>query len=276
MTDKNTQAVHDISAAMDELSSTFTALKSLILNKQNTLAGEVLQPDTGEAIKGDSRENLIKALGDWDIHPSSNSGEVMRYPGYFIACDEIIEAVYAFNAAKDKLTSTTKALMQAGTSEREMRTAYAKCGFPLIHPLQARRTIKVISNENLKRISFSIANRIESIEKISVKLACKRLENNDAHDISALLANMSPDDTVRWHKPVSSHIRANILHQDSSGERFPKMIHSSLPIMIVGGHELPSIVFNQAKERRKKRSDTLSSNRIAIPFVKHGFLSFDI
>lgn len=275
MTQSNIDTIAAIRAAMDSMTQAFSSLRSLILDKGNSIQGSILCPETGVEIKGDSRENLIKALGDWNIHPSSNAGEVVRYPGYFIACKEIIEAIHAFNRAKENLTVTTKNLIANGTTEREMRSAYSKNGFAVIHPLQARRTIKVVSGENLKRISFSIAKHVESIEKIKAKLAFKRLENNNAYDILSLLAHLSPDDTVRWHKPVGLHIRANVIHHADGKNRQTKMMHSSLPIIIDGKGELPEVIFNQPRESRKKRSDTIAKNRIDLPFVKGGYLSFD-
>lgn len=274
MTNTNTDSITAINVAMDSMTSAFSSLKSLILDKQNSIVGSIICPETGTEIAGDSRENLIKALGDWDIHSTSNAGEVVRYPGYFAVCKEIINAIHDFNEAKKNLTTTTKSLISGGVTEREMRNAYNKNGFAVIHPLQARRLIRIVDGENLKRISFSIAKRVEGIEKITAKLAFKRLENNNAYDILSLLANLSPDDIVRWHKPIGSHIRANVVHQTDGADRQTKMMHSSLPIMI-DGSVLPEIVFNQPKDTRKKRSDTLAKNRIELPFVKGGYLSFE-
>lgn len=275
MTIDKTEIISTINLAMDELVSSYNTLKSLILNPENRIQGQTICPETGEETQGNHRENLVKALGNWDIHPTSTTGEVMRYLGYYMACEEIISATHNLNSAKENLTKKTKMLTASGATEREIREAYKKIGFPKIHPLQARRQIKIVNNENLKRISFSVAKRIESIEKISVELACKRLEKNDAHDIIALMANLNPTDIVRWHKPVGTHIRANIVHVDENKNRQAKMIHTSLPIIIDGNGELPKVVFNHPKEHRKKRSDTLSGNRVKIPFIKDGYLSFD-
>lgn len=277
MTQSNLQAIEAISKSMTGLTDTFITVKSLILDGDNFITGEILCPETGEVITGNPRENLIKALGDWNIHSSSTAGEVVRYPGYFLACDKIVSAIRSLNEAKENLSNTTKNLVADGATEREIRNAYAKSGHAVIHPLQARRLIKIVNNNNLRRISFSIAKRIESIEKLTVQKAAKRLENHEAFDLLELLVNLNPDDTVRWHRPVSSHIRANIVHEAAQGaERQSKMIHSSLPIIIENGTELPKIVFNQPKENRKKRSDTLSLNKVLLPFIKDGYMSFEV
>lgn len=275
MTQSNTNTIAAISAAMSDMTNAFNSLKSLILNKENRIKGAILCPETGNEIKGDSRELLIKAFGDWNIHPTSTSGEVVRYPGYFITDKKIINAIHSFNKAKENLTLTTKNLVANGVTEREIRNAYSKSGFAVIHPLQARRTIRVINGKNLKRISFSIAKNVESIEKIKARLVLKRLENNNAYDILSLLAHLNPDEIVRWHRPVSAHIRANVIHQAVGADRQTKMMHSSLPIIIDEASEMPEITFNQPKASRKKRSDTLAKNRIDLPFVKGGYLSFN-
>ncbi len=275
MSEIKLDSIANINAAMDNMTSKFHALKSVILKKENVIIGSTLCPTTGEKNKGDARENLIKALGDWDIHATSTTGEVVRYPGYFLASTEVVNAIYAFNEAKEALTITTKALVAEGVSEREIRTAYAKSGFSLIHPLQARRLIKVISSENLKRIGFSIAKKITSVEKINVKLARKRLENNNAFDILNALVNLNETDIVRWHRPVNKHIRANILHETAQGEKLAKMVHASMPIIIAGGFQLPEITFNIPKDSHKKRNDELSKNKIALPFIKDGYMTFD-
>jgi len=275
MSEIKPDSIAEISTAMDNMISQFHTLKSVILKKENVITGNTLCPTTGEKTKGDVRENLIKALGDWDIHATSTTGEVIRYPGYFLVSTEVVNAIHAFNEAKEALTTTTKALVEGGASEREIRNAYAKSGFPLIHPLQARRLIRVINSENLKRIGFSIAKKITSVEKINVKLARKRLENNNAFDILNALVNLNETDTVRWHRPVNKHIRANILHENAQGEKQAKMVHASMPIIIDGGLQLPEITFNIPKESHKKRNDELSKNKIALPFIKDGYMTFD-
>jgi hypothetical protein len=273
MTQDNTDTIAAIKSAMDELLSAFNELKRQILNKDNALKGAILCPETGEATEGDARENLIKALGDWNIHPTANSGEVVRFPGCYAASADIVAAVHHFNEAKENLTSTTKSLIASGTAERALRHAYSNAGYPTIHPLQARRLVRVVDGENLKRISFSIAKRVESIEKITAKQAWKRLESNEAFEIIKQIANLAPNETVRWHKPVGAHIRANVVHQEEGGKRISRMLHSSLPI-IIDGDTLPKIVFNHPSQGRKKRSDTLSNNRIELPFIRNGYLSF--
>lgn len=270
------KAIEHLSLAMTELADTFNKLKDTILDNDNYLAGAILCSQTGVELGGDSRENLIKALGDWNIHSTSTTGEVIRYIGYYTACDAIIDNIDRFNAAKEKLTNTSRSLSAQGTTEREMRNAYAKAGFPVIHPLQARRTIKVIDAQNLQHISFSVAKKIESIEKVPIQIARERLENAEAHDILAMLVNLAPNDIVRWHKPVATHIRANIVHNSKEFGRQSKMIHASLPVIIKGSKQLPKIIFNQPKDTqtRKTRSDTISSNKIALPFINDGYLSF--
>lgn len=277
MTQLNSQAVEAIANSMTKLTDNFNTVKSHILDKNNLIIGKILSPDTGEVIAGNPRENLIKALGDWNIPTDSTAGEVARYPGYFLVGDTVLSAIRSLNEAKINLTETTKILVSTGATERDIRRAYAKNGYPIIHPLQARRLIKIVNSKNLKRISFSIARRIESIEKITVQKAIKRLENHEAFDLIELIANLSPSDTVRWHKPVNAHVRANIVHESEELGRQSKMIHSSLPIIIDSATEqskLPNIVFNKPKENRKKRSDTLSLNKIPLPFINHGYMSF--
>jgi hypothetical protein len=274
MTNEKPNAIEHVGTALELLTHSFNELKSSILNSQS-IKGSLLRIDNGQEITGDTKEGLIKALGDWDIHPSSTAGEVTRYIGCFAVKEEITNKIHQFNDAKENLTKTSKNLTSLGISEREMRSAYAKNGFPLLHPLQARRLIRVICNQNLRSISFSIAKSIESIEKVTVKTARQRLESNDAWDILDMIANLSSDDQVRWHKPVNTHIRANIVHRSEEGVRSSKMIHCSLPIIISNANDLPKIVFNQPRERRKKRNDTLSTNKIPLPFISEGYLSFD-
>lgn len=278
MKNSKMEAIAAISLAMNEMTDAFNALKTTILDSNNYLAGAILCPQTGTEIGGDIRENLIKAFGDWNIHSSSTAGEVVRYVGYFAASDPIACSVERFNTAKEILTSTSMSLSAQGITEREMRSAYAKAGFPVIHPLQARRTIKVIDAENLQHISFSIAKNIESIERLPVQKARERLEKAEADDILAMLVNLDPNDTVRWHKPVATHIRANIVHKSEEHGRQSKMIHASLPIIIKGSQQLPKIIFNQPKNSRtrKTRSDTASNNKIALPFINDGYLSFGV
>lgn len=276
MTNEKPNAIEHLGTALELLTNSFNELRSSILNRQNEIKGSLLRADNGQEIIGDKREGLIKALGDWDIHPTSTAGEVTRYIGCFAVQEEITNKIHQFNDAKDNLTKTSKNLSSLGVSEREMRNAYAKNGFPLLHPLQARRLIRVICNKNLRSISFSIAKSIESIEKITVKVARQRLENHDACDILSMISNLNADHQVRWHKPVNTHIRANIVHRSGEDGRSSKMIHCSLPIIINNAHDLPKIVFNQPKEPRKKRNDTLSKNKIALPFISEGYLSFDI
>lgn len=270
------EAIEAISLAMNEMMNTFNTLKTTILDSKNYLAGATLCPQTGAKIDGDIRENLIKALGDWNIHSTSTAGEVIRYIGYFVASDAIISSVEHFNTAKETLTSTSMALSAQGVSEREMRNAYAKAGFPVIHPLQARRAIRVIDAEDLQHISFSVAKNIESIERLPVQKARERLEKAEADDILAMLVNLESNDTVRWHKPVAAHIRANIVHKSEKHGRQSKMIHASLPILIKGSQQLPKIIFNQPSDSRtrKARSDTASNNKIPLPFINDGYLSF--
>ncbi|MCF6783427.1 hypothetical protein [Stutzerimonas stutzeri] len=217
-------------------------------------------------------ELLHQAVNTWDINKESENGSVIRFPGVFEVNQVVIDAAQLLNIAKNNLSKTVAQLESDGADSRQIRLAYRASNNPAIHPLQAWRQIVTISGPNLASIGFTVAKLSHSIEVMTHSDAIKRLTEANAVDVIEQLAGLPNDTTIRWHTPVTRHIRANVVWQTEDA-RTSRMFHASLPFLVPIGH-WPSkrIRFNQPRNHapRKDRKGTVQAY---LPLRKGAYIS---
>lgn len=246
--------------------------RSRTLAKGAVARGVLFDPLTGEACAGEPAEQLLHAVLDTDIGVDSTNGSVRRYPGVFEVNEHVLASALSLNSAKQDFESCVRELERSGMHHKDIRSYYRAAGHPRIHPLQAWRQLNIVDRANLTSIGFTVAKQMEGIEVLAYGDVIERLRGANAQDVIDLLEARGPFEKLRWHEPISPHIRANVAWMTDSG-RASSMHHASLPFLLAKGR-WPSkrVRFNQPR-KHEKRSDTKGGPIAYLPFRKGSYLT---
>lgn len=215
---------------------------------------------------------LHEAINTWEMTQESENGSVIRFPGVFEVSDRVIDAAIQVNAVKADLSKTVLKLETEGADSRQIRVAYRAAGYPMLHPLQAWRQIVILRDPNLASIGFTVAKLSHSIEVMTHAEAMKRLDDLNASDVIEQIAGLPADSTLRWHTPVTRHIRANVVWQTEQN-RISRMFHASLPFLVpIGGWPSKRVRFNQPRSHAP-RKDRKGEIQAYLPLRKGAYIS---
>ena len=256
-----------IAPALDHVAELIAQIKHEALSAEGVIQACFFDPADGSLLETDPTEYFLKALSTWDAADSSENGSVVRFPGLVEVSPALFSLLPTLNKAKQSLEAAVMQLELAGTSRSQMRNAYRQSGHPRIHPLQAWRQVVCLAG-NLTSIGFTVSKKGSGSELIRLDEALTRLCNANAFDLAEMIRSESEDTIIRWHEPVSRHIRANVAW-GAGAEAVRKQFHASMPICVpTGAWPTKRVRFNEPKEDRehKVRSDRIEGKSIRLPF----------
>ncbi|MBA1280219.1 DNA replication terminus site-binding protein [Stutzerimonas stutzeri] len=217
-------------------------------------------------------ELLFEAVNTWDMTQESENGSVIRFPGVFEVGQDVMEAAQRLNEAKSALSQCVAQLEADGADSRQIRSAYRASQYPNLHPLQAWRQIVLLAGPNIASVGFTVAKMSHSIEVMTHADAMKRLADANAFDVIEQIEGLPANSAIRWHTPVTRHIRANVVWQDED-TRISRMFHASLPFLVpIGDWPSKRVRFNQPRSHAQ-RNDRKGTIQVHLPLRKGAFLS---
>jgi len=234
--------------------------------------GVMFCPTTYEVLaEGDSVWALRNAVIDHNIPSESSHGEVRRYPGVFSVSRRLIDATEGLNAAKHWFERCVREAEHAGLDRNHLRRLYRLAGYPRLHPKQAMRQLCILSPDNLQSIGFTLAKNTAASSVVQTHEAIERLINFGQQDIASMVS-ASGVQSVRWHLPISPHIRANVVW-GKKDDRVSRMLYASLPFLLPeGAWPERRVRFNKPRHHAR-RSDYSIDNSIPLPFREGAYLT---
>lgn len=206
---------------------------------------------------------LREAVLDIMIDSDSTNGMVNRYPGVFSVPSSVIRLTEQLNEAKAFFQQAVSELVDAGYKPERVRSIYRLAGAPRLHALQAWRQIQIIEGDDLSSIGFTLAKHLNASYTLSAEDSYNALLSQNQPEIANMILEQGAT-SVRWHKPIAKHVKANIVW--GAGEtRATRLAYASLPFLIEGD-TWPSkrVRFNQPREN-SKRNDVRTANFIPLP-----------
>lgn len=266
------QATEALKGALDGLVESLHQLRSAILKPGAVIQGVSYDMHLATPLEGEPCELLVRALSCWDMAEQSSNGSVPRFPGVYEVSEEVLERANIHNGQKQYFEDCIKALIESGIKPNKMRELYRRFGHAKIHPLQAWRQINVITVPSLSSISFTIAKFTESIETLSFDESIARLSRGNASDVIEQLIQMADSKAVRWHKPIATHVRANLVW-GAKEQRLSRMLYASLPILLQEGNWPKRVRFNKPRQHAKRSDAKDARATIHLPFRDGAYLT---
>lgn len=229
---------------------------------------------TAKAIDSDESlaQQLSNAMGDFDIPPSSTSGDVNRYPGLFTVNDEALAATEQLNAAKSHLEEAVGEARAAGVSRQRLRRIYASAGAGRLHPKQAWRQITILEPDELESVGFTIAKFMTSIELMDAAEAMEMLAHHEAYEVMKFIREAGVD-KVRLRMPLAPHVRANIVWGKGKTRR-SQMVYASLPFLLpMGSWPAKRVRFNEPRNHAKRSDARFDADSMPLHFIYGGSIS---
>ncbi|MBX6653618.1 hypothetical protein ISF12_10220 [Pseudomonas aeruginosa] len=269
----------DIAARLEALAGALRSVRELA--PSHVIRG-VFYDASGNELDCDPSDRFATALATWDSADDSENGTVLRFPGLVELTPKLMTAVARLNACKRDLEAIVEFWQSGdeGLSARQMRNHYASAGYARIHPLQTWRQVVQLDSrmidQPLASVGFTVQQRGNSSEEISLQDAITRLLNANAYDLVDRLESDKIPDTakVKWYEPVGAHIRANVVW-GAKESAVRDQFHASLPLCVgAGGWPTKRVRFNAPKEKAQAvRSDSQgAAPRYPLPFRSGAFI----